>query len=248
MKIAITVDLESDLGMGSYYGLKIGLPKILEIFDKENIRGTFFITGNIIDKFPSLIKKLSKNHEIGMHGTYNHRRLNKYSQKIKNDIIEIKEKIERITEKPICGFRAPFLDIDVKLLKDLKNLGFKYDSSLGSYRARHNRISKYVDEAFEFKVLFPNVFFRFPFGYYVFNFLYQLNPSEIMIFYLHPWEAMNMRSFLNKFHPELPFYKKIMRIDRWFNTGEIYIKRLHKFIMKLQKENVKIGPIRDFIL
>lgn len=251
MNIGMTVDLESDSGMDTYYGLQLGLPKILKIFVKLGIKATFFVTGNIVDKFPSLIKELSASHEIGMHGTYDHIRLNKYSRenntKIIEDILEIKEKIEKLTGKIVYGFRAPFLDINLRLIRDLKSWGFKYDSSLGSYRLKHLKMSKYIDENFEFKVLFPNVFFRFPFGYFLFNTIYQLRASDTMIFYLHPWEAINMRSFLNYLIPKQPFYKKIMRLDRWVNTGEQYIRRLNKFITKLKSKGFKIGPIKDFI-
>src|ERR1051325_5637824 len=49
--------------------------RILDIFGKHGVRGTFFVLGWVADKFPHLSKKIaSAGHEIGCHG-YAHKRL-----------------------------------------------------------------------------------------------------------------------------------------------------------------------------
>ena len=247
MKIAMTVDLERDVITETLFGIKIGLPKILDIFERTNISATFFSTGEIIEKFPKLIKKISKKHEIAMHGVKEHIRLNKINDKILNEITEIKKNIENLIGKPVYGFRAPYLDIDFNLLKNLKHLGFKYDSSLSLYRLNQNKMRKYIDNEFEFTVQFPNIFFRFPFGYRIFRLLYKLNKENVMIFYLHPWEAINIRTLLEKLNYNQSFYNSIFRMDRWVNTGAVFLKRLEKFILNLKNTGFQIGSIENFI-
>ncbi|MHA1268880.1 MAG: polysaccharide deacetylase family protein [Candidatus Helarchaeota archaeon] len=246
MKVAITIDLERDSGTNTLYGMKYGLPKILSILEKTNIRATFFSTGEIIEKFPKLIKDLSIDHEIGLHGTYAHERLNNINFKLINDIKIIKNKLENLIQKPVYGFRAPFLDIDVRLLTKLKDLGFKYDSSLGLYRIKHFTLSKYIDKKFEFRVLFPNIFFRFPFGYKIFQILYQINRENIVIFYLHPWEAINMQVLLSS-KKNQSLFEKYSRLDRWINTGTKFLTNLEIFIENLKKKGFKFGAIMDFL-
>ncbi|MHA1310921.1 MAG: polysaccharide deacetylase family protein [Candidatus Helarchaeota archaeon] len=246
MKIAITVDVEPDPIKDSFFGVKYGLPKILKIFDETKIHATFFITGEIAEKFPDLVRNLNKKHEIGMHGIYKHERLRKVDDRIINEIIEIKNNIESIIQTPIYGFRAPFLDIDARLLVKLKDLGFKYDSSLGLFRFNQIRMEKFLEKGFEFKVLFPNVFFRFPMGLKAFQIFYSLNRVKLAIFYLHPWEAINVRYLLKKYKMYQSTFDKIFRIDRWLNTGTEFLKRLKKFIIFFKNKDFEINTLKNY--
>ena len=59
------------MSMGQY-GMLRGLPRILDLFDKYNIKATFFTPGKVVEKYPEDIKEIVKRgHEIGFHG-YEH--------------------------------------------------------------------------------------------------------------------------------------------------------------------------------
>ena len=78
MKIALTIDIERDIPfvLDTFFGVKEGIPRILEILDYYNLKCTFFCTGSIAKKFPESIRTIeSKGHEIACHGL-NHERLN----------------------------------------------------------------------------------------------------------------------------------------------------------------------------
>ncbi len=47
------------------------IPQMLEILKKNNIRMTFFMGGQWVDKFPGLTKEIAGNHELGNH-SYSH--------------------------------------------------------------------------------------------------------------------------------------------------------------------------------
>jgi len=53
-----------------------GLEKILEVLEKENVKGTFFLTGKFIAKYPEETKKIIKSSSLIL-------------QRIKNDIVKL---------------------------------------------------------------------------------------------------------------------------------------------------------------
>ena len=59
--------------------VEIGLRKILDLFDKYSVKGTFFILGWIADEYPDLVQEIyQKGHEIGSH-SYAHQLVYKQS-------------------------------------------------------------------------------------------------------------------------------------------------------------------------
>ena len=107
--------------------------KILDLFEKYQIKATFFTLGYIAEKFPDLIKKIDdKGHEIASH-SYSHLDIRKTTEKdFENDIIKSIEILEKIIGKRVLGFRAPYFSIDKKSFWAMKILSkyFKYDSSI----------------------------------------------------------------------------------------------------------------------
>ena len=107
--------------------------KILDLFEKYEIKATFFTLGYIAEKFPDLIKKIDgKGHEIASH-SYSHLDIRKTTEKdFEKDIKKSIEILEKITGKKVFGFRAPYFSIDKKSFWAMKILSkyFKYDSSI----------------------------------------------------------------------------------------------------------------------
>jgi polysaccharide deacetylase family protein (PEP-CTERM system associated) len=108
--------------------------KILLLFQKHNVKATFFVLGIVAEKYPDLIKKIYNNgHEIASHG-YTHELITNLDEKtfekeIKNSV-ELLDSI--IGEKPI-GFRASNFSVNNStkwVFKVLNRYGFKYDSSI----------------------------------------------------------------------------------------------------------------------
>lgn len=140
----IQIDLDGLWANLQYYGHKIELipdiifessiPRYLELFDKYNVKATFFLIGKDgeIREKVKLVREISKaGHEVANH-TYSHifgfRKLSS-SEKIKE--IERGEKvIEKVTGKLPVGFKVPGYDIDVETLKLLTDKNYLYDSSI----------------------------------------------------------------------------------------------------------------------
>ena len=64
-------DSTSDISRGLFAGT-IGVRRLLKLFDKYNIKTTFFIPGHSLETFPEECKMVADSgHEIGLHG-YSH--------------------------------------------------------------------------------------------------------------------------------------------------------------------------------
>lgn len=106
---------------------------ILDLFDKYDVKATFFTLGYIGEKFPDLIKEIyNKGHEVASH-SYSHLDLRKNSiENVEKDLVKSINILENIIGRKINGFRAPFFSLDQKSFWAMKIITkyFKYDSSI----------------------------------------------------------------------------------------------------------------------
>ncbi|HUT96322.1 MAG TPA: polysaccharide deacetylase family protein, partial [Candidatus Paceibacterota bacterium] len=103
---------------------------ILNIFKKHNVSATLFVTGEVLEYCPDLVKKWSKNFEIGCHN-YWHNQLDKIDlaereRQVKN-FVNLYKGIFGFAPK---GFRAPRNVIDNQQFPILERYDFIYDASV----------------------------------------------------------------------------------------------------------------------
>ena len=98
----MTVDLENDLRSNRCKSIEIIVPKLLDLFDDQKIKSTFFVVTSLLEKYETEIKEIAKKHEIASH-SHTHAWLNN-----KNVEFEIGESKRKMKEFGInCqGFRA----------------------------------------------------------------------------------------------------------------------------------------------
>ncbi len=91
-------------------------PHLLELFEAEGVKATFFVIGNQVEKHEELLLKISKGgHTIGNH-TYSHSFLPMLSQKnMEKEILTTNQRIKEITGSEPKLFRPPFGIIDQKV-------------------------------------------------------------------------------------------------------------------------------------
>ena len=237
--IVLTFDIENDCGLQSYQGINRGLPQILGILNKYKVPATFFVTGEVVERFPKVIQALSEKYEIGCHGLY-HESFRKIDSTKITHIKRAKILLEETTGQEILGFRAPYLHVCPELYDALDALGFRYDSSLMLFNMRGLHLKRSIEE---FKLMFPNVYFRFPLGYSLFWIGTFLNPLSIL--YFHPWEAIDVRSlFLSQPHYSRNLFS---RPDRWLNSGSKFLEFLSKFIQSHLSYGFQFKSIRHFL-
>ena len=140
---------QSTMARGEF-GAEVGVPRVLNLLDKYNIKATFFIPGHTVDTFPETCKEIVKRgHEVGHHG-YAHEDISGLSAEEEENVMKMGlEALSRIGVKP-CGYRSPSWDYSPNTLKFIEKYGFKYDSSLMAndlypYRPRYCEI--HLDKA-----------------------------------------------------------------------------------------------------
>lgn len=141
---AFTIDVEDGINISMRDNFKIEMPPtsrvvdnvdiILDICERNTVRATFFILGEVVESFPHLLKKISeKGHEVGIHG-YHHDQIFRLTPlQLKKDLIKAKDLVENLIGQEVYGFRAPAFSINLKTswaLQILYECGFKYDSSI----------------------------------------------------------------------------------------------------------------------
>lgn len=115
-----------------------GMPILLDLYEKYNVKSTFYFTGYIAQKFPETVKMiLGRGHEVGSHG---------YSHEVDEafDVLHLDKQIEhlKLSKKiledlggeEVSSFRAPALRVNSDTPVALKEAGFKIDCSVPSQR------------------------------------------------------------------------------------------------------------------
>lgn len=112
------------------YGAVVGVPRILDLLDKYQIRGTFFIPGHTIDTYPEVCREIvERGHEVGHHGYVHEDPTDLTLAEEEAIIIKGLETLKKIGVEP-KGYRSPGFDFSPNTLDLLDKYGFKYDSSL----------------------------------------------------------------------------------------------------------------------
>jgi len=86
---------------------------LLDLFEKHEVKATFFVLGYLAEKFPELIKNIyDKGHEIGSH-SYSHPDLRTLTkEQFEEDLVKSLKILEQITGEPVLGFRAPYFSVN----------------------------------------------------------------------------------------------------------------------------------------
>lgn len=223
---SLTIDLEDwyhaldiDVSRASWDDCQdrvhIGTHMILEILNRYNIKGTFFVLGSVAMKNPSLIKEIAlEGHSIGSHGL-EHRLITSMSRKsFVEDTRKAKAVVEDIIGKEVNMYRASTWSITDKnlwALEVLEDEGFILDSSIQPFKTYLSGFSgapvnpfhpKVGDRILKLLEVPPSVIdigsLRIPFsGGLYFRVLpvsiiklglRWVNKSRNGLVYIHPWE------------------------------------------------------------
>jgi polysaccharide deacetylase family protein (PEP-CTERM system associated) len=142
--------------------LSIGLGRLLEIFERHGVKATFFFLGWVAERHPDALRRVAAlGHEIGVHG-YDHRLVyHQTPQAFQRDVSNALERIRRVYSGEVLGYRAPSFSVredTLWSLEILKELGFRYDSSVFPFRRRRYGIARAPQAPYE---VLPGLF-EFP--------------------------------------------------------------------------------------
>jgi polysaccharide deacetylase family protein (PEP-CTERM system associated) len=108
--------------------------RLLELFDRTNIRATCFFLGWIGKQFPHLVKEASAaGHEIASHGNA-HQLVTRITEaEFFRDITLAKRILEDVCGEPVIGYRAPGFSAPSQtpwFFSRIAEAGYEYDSSV----------------------------------------------------------------------------------------------------------------------
>ena len=196
---------------------------LLDLLKKYNQRATFFVLGEVAEKYPELIKKISNlGHEIASHG-YSHIPLYELAEKSLDTEIKLSKNIlQNITNKEPRGFRAPNFSLNKKTkwaLEILKKYNFQYDSS--AHPLKFFKPSNKIPE------IYPSlggIYFKI-LPLWLFIVLVKiLSKTKIPVLYFHPYE-------LFKSSPQLKFAPWLKRKIKYWGTKNAW-KKFEKLMEK----------------
>lgn len=108
--------------------------RYLALLRRREMKATFFVVGEIAQKFPTVIRDIAaEGHELGCH-TFDHIPLNQRDPvSLRDDLRRNLDALAPFTTAPVQGFRAPILSLGEKqqwAYEVLAELGFTYSSSV----------------------------------------------------------------------------------------------------------------------
>ena len=144
MNASISLDLDDQWSYMKVHGddgwesfpsyLDIVVPLFLDVFDKLDIKITFFIVGQdaAIERNRKVLKSIvDRGHEVGNHSFHHESWLKTYSkEKIENEIEQAEEAIFTATGKRTIMFRGPGFSWSNDLLEVLQKRNYIFDASL----------------------------------------------------------------------------------------------------------------------
>ncbi len=121
-----------------YKVYKQAIPYLLDLYEKNNIKSTFFITGYIAQLYPGVVKMIADNgHEVACHGLTHEVEKAFDTLSLEDQISHLKEAkkiLEDISNQEVISFRAPALRVNKDTPRALEEAGFKIDSSISPQR------------------------------------------------------------------------------------------------------------------
>lgn len=113
------------------YGNRVGVPRILGVLEKYNVKGTFFVPAVVALLHPDEQKRvIAEGHEIGIH-SWIHELNSQLPPAAERDLqMRAADTLEKVSGKRPVGIRTPSWDFSEHTLAITREMGLLYDSSL----------------------------------------------------------------------------------------------------------------------
>ena len=102
------------------------MEEILNTLKLKNVKATFFLTGDFVNRIPELTKRIVNEGHIACNHSYTHRKITTLSkEELANDLGKLEKSFYELTKQEMPKyFRPPEGNFDKASLTNLKNLGY----------------------------------------------------------------------------------------------------------------------------
>ena len=108
----------------------VAVPRILDLLERHDIPGTFFVPGHTALAYPELVRRIrDAGHELGHHGFVHEGLSTLEPAKEREYLLRGLDALERVAGVRPAGYRAPGVDVSVNTVEILLEHGFLYDAS-----------------------------------------------------------------------------------------------------------------------
>jgi polysaccharide deacetylase family protein (PEP-CTERM system associated) len=116
------------------YRAESSTERLLELFERANVKCTFFVLGWVTQKSPQLVRRIqAAGHEVACHGLTHELVYRQTPEVFRDETQRSKQMLEDLIGEPVIGYRAASYSItrqSLWALDILWELGFRYDSSI----------------------------------------------------------------------------------------------------------------------
>ncbi|KAL5001341.1 hypothetical protein BDV10DRAFT_199220 [Aspergillus recurvatus] len=112
------------------FGATVGIDRLLKLWEKYNIKATWFVPGHSLESFPRQLGKVrDAGHEIALHG-YTHEFVSTLSKQQQRDVLTRSiNAVTAFTGKKPKGWTAPAWSTSADTVRLLEEFGIEYDRS-----------------------------------------------------------------------------------------------------------------------
>ncbi len=228
-------------------GMKVsveGTNRILDILRKNEVKATFFCTGNFVQHAPDVVRRImDEGHEVACHGV-------DHWEPKDTDFARSKEIVESIIGRKVFGYRQPRMFPVVE--SEIKRVGYLYNSSLnpafipGRYMHLTEPRTYFMKDGVLQIPASVTPWFRFPLFWLSLHNLpwtwykvlanWTLRHDGYFVTYFHPWEFYDLKE-----HPEfkMPF---IIRN----HSGREMADRLDRLIAQFRRHHYEFITYTEF--
>jgi peptidoglycan/xylan/chitin deacetylase (PgdA/CDA1 family) len=127
-----------------HYGARVGLPLILDTLKAHQVRATFFIVGQNVERYPRLIARvIAEGHEVAIHG-YTHISPQELGPEAEEWELTKTRDLLTAAGGTVTGYRSPSWDLSPVTLDLLDKHGLLYSSQMMAdirpYRHGRNKV------------------------------------------------------------------------------------------------------------
>ncbi len=188
-----SVDVEGDYwDENQGEGITRGVPLLLEMLERLDVKATFFWTASKARSYPSILDQtVAAGHEVACHGLF-HENMASLTPERQENVLREAAAILRSAAGTCVGFRAPRLRVNYALFDALRRQGFLYDSSIPFWGVRRYKYGKRFDRPglVELKCV-PSYAFRL--AACVGRDAVHRSSSRLgyTVLFVHPWEVID---------------------------------------------------------
>ena len=224
-----SADVEQDCPpyLDTCRGMEEGMPRLLDLLGEVGVHGTFFTTGEMARRFPSVMQRLVvEGHELACHGDL-HRDFTTLNRAEASAELGAAVKTLR-TFGPLVSFRAPYLRFPAEYLPLLVEHGLRIDSSVARYKfGANHRPGPAVAGLVRMPASATSSVLRLP---AMLRTPWLESLARPLMLFVHPWEAVDFR-------------KSRLRLDCRFRTGEPALQAWRDALMTLKNHGASFARL-----